>query len=262
MGEITNTVERKISTASVRAEIAFKKKMKSFQQSGEQMTEDLEAALFAQCLALQKLKAPTSAVFPELDEMIVIGGDGSYTVSGYVDSQNENGVMIRDDFTFNVEKNDGRWMCLDQLEEPATRKQGEYQDPSNQSITRNALKFCKHCGAQIDADCIICPKCGKQVEQLRAEPAQPQVVINNSNNNNNQNVNTNVNTNINGRLGRRCNKWTAFFLCLFLGWIGVHKFYEGKRGMGFLYMFTWGLFFVGWIIDTIAILLKPNPYYV
>ena len=32
----------------------------------------------------------------------------------------------------------------------------------------NAMKYCKHCGEQIDADCVVCPKCGKQVEQLSA----------------------------------------------------------------------------------------------
>lgn len=35
----------------------------------------------------------------------------------------------------------------------------------------NATKFCKHCGEKIDADCIICPKCGKQVEEM---PTQQQ----------------------------------------------------------------------------------------
>lgn len=24
-------------------------------------------------------------------------------------------------------------------------------------------KFCKHCGEKIDIDCVVCPKCGKQV---------------------------------------------------------------------------------------------------
>ena len=24
-------------------------------------------------------------------------------------------------------------------------------------------KYCKHCGELIDDDCIVCPKCGKQV---------------------------------------------------------------------------------------------------
>ena len=115
-------------------------------------------------------------------------------------------------------------------------------------------KYCKHCGEIIDKDCVICPKCGKQVEELNS--AQPQVIVTNTN------TNTNVNTNVNGRYGRPKNKWTAFFLCLFLGEFGAHKFYEGKTGMGILYLFTLGLFGIGWLIDTISLLFKPNPYYV
>ena len=40
------------------------------------------------------------------------------------------------------------------------------------------------------------------------------------------------------------------------------KFYEGKAGIGILYIFTFGLFGIGVIVDFITILLKPNPYYV
>ena len=29
-------------------------------------------------------------------------------------------------------------------------------------------KYCKHCGEVIDKDCVVCPKCGKQVEALKA----------------------------------------------------------------------------------------------
>ena len=104
VGEFTSTAERPASPEALRAEIAFKKKMRSCQQRGEVLSESMEAALFAQCVELQKLKAPATAVFPDLDEMIVIGGDGRYEVSGYVDSQNASGVMIRENFTFNVEK--------------------------------------------------------------------------------------------------------------------------------------------------------------
>ena len=45
-------------------------------------------------------------------------------------------------------------------------------------------------------------------------------------------------------------------LCLFLGWLGVHKFYVGKTGMGILYLFTLGLFGFGWLIDTIKCIVK------
>lgn len=62
--------------------------------------------------------------------------------------------------------------------------------------------------------------------------------------------------------GREKNKWIAFLLCLFLGGIGAHKFYEGRVGQGILYLLTVGLFGIGWLIDTIILLCKPNPYYV
>ena len=112
-------------------------------------------------------------------------------------------------------------------------------------------KFCKHCGAQIDADCMVCPKCGKQVEELKA--ANPgNIVINNNN--------TAKVTAVVGGTAKR--KWVAFFLCLFLGWLGIHRFYEGKIGTGIIWLLTVGLFGIGWIIDLILILLKPDPYYV
>lgn len=56
-------------------------------------------------------------------------------------------------------------------------------------------------------------------------------------------------------------KWVSFFLCLFFGFLGVHKFYEGRVLLGILYIFTCGLFGVGVIIDLIVLLFKPNPYY-
>lgn len=115
---------------------------------------------------------------------------------------------------------------------------------------RHGMKFCQHCGQAIDKDCVVCPKCGKQVGVINQ--GQASVVINNEN------------TNVNhiGGYGRPRDKWVAFFLCLLLGVIGAHKFYEGKTGMGVLYIFTGGLFGIGWIVDLISILLKPDPYYV
>ena len=56
-------------------------------------------------------------------------------------------------------------------------------------------------------------------------------------------------------------KWVAFFLCLFLGIFGVHKFYEGRILLGILYLCTAGLFGIGVFIDLIILFFKPNPYY-
>lgn len=111
-------------------------------------------------------------------------------------------------------------------------------------------KFCKHCGETIDADAIICVKCGKQVEELGSS-GQPSIIINN------ENTNTVAAIPLHPK-----NKWVAFCLCLFLGIFGAHKFYEGKAGLGVLYIFTAGLFCIGWMVDLITLLFKPNPYYI
>lgn len=135
-------------------------------------------------------------------------------------------------------------------------------DTNQQNATENAnstaMKFCKHCGKQIAAKAIICPLCGCQIEALKGAESTPNIVINNSN------MNSNVNTNMisAAALKKPKNKWLAFALCVFLGYFGAHKFYEGKAGMGILYLFTFGLFGIGWFIDSLVLLCKPNPYYV
>lgn len=42
-----------------------------------------------------------------------------------------------------------------------------------------------------------------------------------------------------------------FLITLLLGWTGIHKFMEKKTGLGILYLCTFGLFGIGWIVDTI-----------
>lgn len=119
-----------------------------------------------------------------------------------------------------------------------------------------AKKFCRSCGRQLSASADYCPICGQSTRPQAAHaptyypPAQqPNVIINN------------VNT-VNAVNGRERDKWVAFLLCLFLGYFGAHKFYEGKVGMGILYLLTAGLVGFGWLIDCIILLTKPNPYYV
>lgn len=130
----------------------------------------------------------------------------------------------------------------------------DYTTANNTGVQENT-KFCKHCGAKIPSAAVICTHCGCQVEEVKRNE-QPNIVINNANTNANMNVNA-------AMFGVRVkNKWVSFFLCLFLGYLGAHKFYEGRIGMGLLYLFTMGLFGIGWFIDCIVLLFKPNPYYV
>lgn len=49
--------------------------------------------------------------------------------------------------------------------------------------------------------------------------------------------------------------WLKFILCVFFGFLGVHKFMEKKIGMGILYLFTVGLFGFGWLYDCIKYLI-------
>lgn len=117
----------------------------------------------------------------------------------------------------------------------------------------NNTKFCSTCGKEIAAKAVICPHCGCQTEMFAQTQAQPQIVINNSNQNQ-----------LNGGMpyGRAKSKWVALLLWFFLGYVGAHKFYEGKVFMGLVYIFTVGLFGIGYVIDFFALLFKPNPYYV
>lgn len=52
------------------------------------------------------------------------------------------------------------------------------------------------------------------------------------------------------------NLYIEFFLCFFFGFFGAHKFYLKKHKIGVLYLFTLGLFGVGWFIDCIIIWTK------
>ncbi len=48
-------------------------------------------------------------------------------------------------------------------------------------------------------------------------------------------------------------KLIALLLCIFLGYIGIHRFYAGKIGTGVFYFFTGDLFGIGWIIDIFEV---------
>ncbi len=50
--------------------------------------------------------------------------------------------------------------------------------------------------------------------------------------------------------------WVTYLLGLF----EVHKFYLDKFGMGLLYLFTSGLFMIGWFVDLFTIPIQVARY--
>ena len=99
-------------------------------------------------------------------------------------------------------------------------------------------KFCKHCGKTILKEAVVCVNCGLQVENLKQERYYGSHRYS----------------------YREKNKWIALALCAFLGGFGCHKFYEGKTGLGILYLFTGGLLGIGMLVDLISLLFKPTYY--
>ena len=105
------------------------------------------------------------------------------------------------------------------------------------------IKVCRVCGTQTSVYAFCCPTCGRTFSH-RGKDFEFEFV----------GVNADMQT------GVWRNKWTSLLLCLFFGWCGVHRFYEGKVITGLLYLFTFGLYGLGWLVDIIIIAGKPNPY--
>jgi hypothetical protein len=52
------------------------------------------------------------------------------------------------------------------------------------------------------------------------------------------------------------NTWlVTLLLCLFVGFLGIHRFYVGKSGTGFLQIITFGGFGIWVLIDLIMIVM-------
>lgn len=94
-------------------------------------------------------------------------------------------------------------------------------------ITKQAdEKFCESCGGIIKQAAEICPKCG-----VRQKPAGRSV------------------TDGPGK------EWTTtLVLCIFLGCIGVHRFYTGHTGIGILQLLTLGCCGIFTFVDFISII--------
>lgn len=51
---------------------------------------------------------------------------------------------------------------------------------------------------------------------------------------------------------------TGLLIAIFFGWLGGYRFYKKQFGLGVLYLLTFGIFGIGWIVDIFAA-LKEMP---
>ncbi len=91
----------------------------------------------------------------------------------------------------------------------------------------NDEKYCSSCGEVIKNAAEICPHCGVRQPALAGAP--PDI----------------------------SEKWlVSLLLCIFLGFLGAHRFYVGKVGTGILMLLTGGGCGIWVIIDLILILTQ------
>ncbi len=135
---------------------------------------------------------------------------------------------------------------------------GAYQQPAYGANIASQTRICTNCGNVIGTNSRFCPRCGSMSEGMGASTGQGYYAGSGY-------ANTQVNYDMAAyMLGKKKkSKWLAFFLCFFFGIFGAHKFYEGKTSKGILYIFTFGIFGIGWLIDLLVLLFgTPDPYYV
>ena len=124
-------------------------------------------------------------------------------------------------------------------------------------------KFCQNCGDPLEPNSKFCEKCGTPVEQ----PSQPRPVYTQQ-----QPVYTQpppvyapsrpnytqpyvpANASYQNIAVSPKSQGVLIILWFFGGIFGLHYFYAGRIGMGLLYLFTAGLFGIGWIVDICTIL--------
>lgn len=89
-----------------------------------------------------------------------------------------------------------------------------------------ANKFCQNCGAQTNPEQEVCLKCGVRLQKTAVSAYYT---------------------------GEGKDWLTTLLLCIFLGGLGVHRFYTGRIGTGVLMLLTAGGCGIWWLIDLIMI---------
>lgn len=101
---------------SMQAQAEYNKKLAAYRKDGAHADALTQAKLFAQAVETLTLKAPSTAVFSDLDETAIAEDNGMYTVTGWVDAQNSFGAMLRTPFSIVVLKKDGVWQIVSVFE--------------------------------------------------------------------------------------------------------------------------------------------------
>ena len=118
--------------------------------------------------------------------------------------------------------------------------------PNCNAETNSANRFCEYCGSEL-------PHEKPNINTTNSTVDNSQTVINNYYVTQPQPQPTYIPYSAPVHPYSSKSKIVALLLDIFLGYFGAHYFYVGKIGMGILYLFTLGLFYIGWIVDIFRI---------
>jgi len=114
------------------------------------------------------------------------------------------------------------------------------------------MPFCVNCGIELGEKTKFCPNCGKQAVGSSVNETQTQ---NFSTKNSYESMSNTENRETNSRSDISEKDWlTTLLLAIFLGCLGIHRFYVGKIGTGILMLlFGWATLGIWLLIDLIII---------
>lgn len=134
-----------------------------------------------------------------------------------------------------------------------------YQDNYNQKVSTKIK--CKVCEKEIEYnENETCEQCDKIIRERLEQKCKINAIEESSVSTIQENNSTKEDISRKEKPKEK-RKAITFFLCLLLGFIGAHKFYEGKIKTGLLYLCTFGILGFGWIIDIILIVSKKDEIY-